>query len=292
MKKLSALIPVLLTSLIFFQTCSKNDKDYLVTIHTRFGDMKIILYDQTPQHKKNFIKLAKDGYYDSLLFHRVINGFMIQTGGPDSRNAERGDIIGNGGPGYTIPAEFVPGLIHEKGAVAAARQGDNLNPKKESSGSQFYIVQGKVWTEDELKKSRIDFNKLYQYFGNLIESSRYRVLNDSVMQLQMANKTQELTDLIISYKDTVEKEYDVELDLPLTEKQLRTYTTVGGVPHLDGSYTVFGKVVDGLNVIDKIASVKTNANDRPVEDVVITVGVERIPRKKIEEMYHFNYPES
>ncbi len=265
--------------------------DYLITMETKFGDLKMILYDQTPKHKKNFIALAEKDFYDSLMFHRVIGGFMIQTGDPDSKGSPATEKLGNGGPGYTIPAEFVVGLIHEKGALAAARQGDNVNPKKESNGSQFYIVQGKVWSELELRNSRINFNELYRYFGNLTERTSFKHVKDQVTLLQEEQKIQELQDLIINMKDTVEIEYDVELDLPITTKQIETYTTTGGTPHLDGEYTVFGKVVEGLDVIDKIAMVETGPNDRPLENIIIRLKVEKKNRKKIEELFGYKYPE-
>lgn len=284
-------ILIFLAGLLFISGCNKKDKDYLFTIKTKFGDMKMVLYDQTPIHKKNFIKLTKQGFYDSLIFHRVINKFMIQSGDPDSKEALAGQKLGNGGPGYTLPSEFIRGIIHEKGAVAAARQGDNINPERESSGSQFYIVQGKRWTEEELRKSRIDYNELYKYFGNLIERSSFRHVKDEVQKLQNEQKVEDLQDLIISMKDTVEMEYDVELDLPLTPKQIETYTTIGGTPHLDGTYTVFGKVIDGLEVIDKIATVPTGSDDRPEENIFLTVEMEEVDRDWIRETYNFSYPD-
>jgi peptidyl-prolyl cis-trans isomerase B (cyclophilin B) len=283
---------ILFSVLVSFQACNNKEKDYLFTIKTTFGDMKMVLYDQTPVHKKNFIELTKKGFYDSLLFHRVINGFMVQSGDPDSRKSLAGEKLGNGGPGYNLPPEFSGEIIHEKGAVAAARQGDNINPKQESSGSQFYIVQGKIWAENELRKSRIKYDELYKYFGNLIERASYKHVKDRVQVLQHEQKVEDLQDLIISMKDTIEMEYDVELDLPLTENQIETYTTVGGTPHLDGSYTVFGKIVDGLDIIDKIASVPTGPNDRPTENIFLTIEMEEMDRDKIVEIYDFKYPET
>ncbi len=282
---------IIFSGMFLTQACEDAGKDYLFTIKTKYGDMKMVLYDQTPQHKENFIELTKKGYYDSLLFHRVISGFMIQTGDPDSKGSQPNSKLGNGGPGYNIPAEFVPDLIHEKGAVAAARQGDNINPKKESSGSQFYIVQGKVWSEEALKNSRINYNELYRYFGNLIERTSFQHVKDQVVAYQNEQKMEALQDLIINMKDTIEKEYDVELDFPLTTRQVRIYTTVGGIPHLDGAYTVLGKVIDGLDVIDKISAVQTDPNDRPVENIVMTIEMEKMSRNKIEELYDFQYPE-
>ena len=273
---------------IILHSCSGN-KDYLVTIRTNYGDIKLILFDKTPKHKENFIRLAQKGFYDSLLFHRVIDDFMIQSGDPNTRTPNDIQSFGKGGPGYTIPPEFHPDLIHEKGVLAAARQGDNINPRKESSGSQFYIVEGMVYTEKSLRDSRINREELYKYFGNLIQRSAYQDLNEQAMQLQAENRIDELEVLILGYKDVIEKDYDVELDMPLTQQQIDVYTTVGGVPHLDGAYTVFGKVVDGLEVVEKIADVRTDASDRPVQDVIMTVEVQQMNRHKIEKEFNFKY---
>jgi len=189
-----------------------------VEIRTELGTMVVELYNETPQHRDNFLKLAKEHYYDSLLWHRVIPAFMVQGGDPNSKHAAAGVPLGNGGPGYTVPAEIVPGLTHKKGALAAARQGDQVNPTKASSGSQFYIVQGKPFTAAEL---------------------------DMVVQRNGRFGTP------VSY----------------TPEQVQAYSTVGGAPHLDGAYTVFGEVVEGLDVIDRIAAVERNPMDRPLTDI-------------------------
>lgn len=189
----------------------------MVIISTDFGEMKAVLYDETPLHKENFIKLAKEGYFDGTLFHRVIDGFMIQGGDPDSKNAKPGQMLGQGGPDYTVPAEFNPQLIHKKGALAAARMADQVNPKKASSGSQFYIAQGKVYTKDEL-------------------------MNLGSRMGRSFNKT-----------------------------QIDAYTSVGGVPFLDYEYTVFGEVIEGLDIIDKIAKVQKDGYDRPMKDIKMTI---------------------
>lgn len=186
-----------------------------VKITTNMGNIVVKLYGKTPQHRDNFIKLVKEKYYDGVLFHRVINQFMIQGGDPDSKTAEPKQVLGNGGPGYTIPFEYVPEYFHKRGVIAAARLGDRENPEKASSGSQFYIVQGRTFTDEELNK---------------IES---------------------------------------RTNHEFTAEQRQVYKTVGGTPHLDGSYTVFGEVVSGMDVVDKIARVVTDENDRPVEDVKI-----------------------
>lgn len=187
----------------------------IVEMVTSLGSMTIQLYDETPLHRDNFIKLAEEGYYNGLLFHRVINGFMVQGGDPDSRHAQSGGRLGVGGPGYTIPQEINPHLVHVKGALAAARQGDAVNPQKASSGSQFYIVQGKPVNIESLKAMQFQNGAVY---------------NDE--------------------------------DSKLISEQ-------GGTPHLDMNYTIFGRVINNLHVIDSIANVKTDANNRPLEDVKI-----------------------
>ena len=186
-----------------------------VLIETSKGNITAILYDGTPIHRDNFVKLAEEGFYDGILFHRVIKSFMIQGGDPESKDAPAGKVLGNGGPDYTLPAEIIPSYYHKKGVLAAARTSDQGNPQRRSSGSQFYIVQGKTYTD-----------------------------------MQM---------------DGMEK----QMNTKFTEDQRDDYATIGGVPQLDAQYTVFGEVVDGLNVVDAIAGVETGANDRPVEDVKI-----------------------
>ncbi|MBP5548068.1 MAG: peptidylprolyl isomerase [Bacteroidales bacterium] len=195
------------------------EKKYYVLIETSYGNMTAELYNETPKHRDNFIKLVKEGFYNDLLFHRVINNFMIQGGDPNSRNAAPGRMLGDGNLGYTVPAEFVKGLIHRKGALAAARMGDNVNPTKASSSCQFYIVQGNVWPLERLQ-----------------------------MLAQRMGKT-------------------------LDQQQIDVYTTVGGTPHLDYDYTVFGQVIEGLDVIDTIAAVKCGPGDRPVEDVKMKISL-------------------
>jgi cyclophilin family peptidyl-prolyl cis-trans isomerase len=194
---------------------SKKVKEVLIEFETTEGVMLVKLYNQTPQHRDNMVKLVKEGYYDGLLFHRVIKSFMIQGGDPDSRNAKPGQMLGQGGPGYTVPAEIIDSLIHKKGALAAARMGDQVNPTKASSGSQFYIVQGRPFNENELAS----------------------------MEARSG----------IKYNDA--------------QKQL--YATLGGVPHLDGAYTVFGELVTGFDVLDKIGNTQTSAGDRPVKEMKI-----------------------
>ena len=209
----------------------KKDRKRDVLMKTSMGDILLRLSDSTPLHRDNFLKLAKTGYYDSLLFHRVIQYFMIQGGNPTTKRLPPGQPAGNGGPGYLVPAEFRPGLFHKRGVLAAARQSDNINPQKASNGSQFYIVQGRVFTDAGL---------------------------DSVETFRLNG-----------------------LKIPPAQREM--YKTIGGAPHLDQSYTVFGEVIKGMETIDKIAAVSTSKGrdtDRPLEDVRI-LGTQLVKRKKL-----------
>jgi peptidyl-prolyl cis-trans isomerase B (cyclophilin B) len=213
---------------------NRKKKDYLVSLNTPYGTMRLVLYDQTPKHKENFIKLVNQKFYDSLLFHRIIPLFMIQGGDPKSRKAQADEPMGGGDIGYKIPAEFVPTLFHKKGALAAAR--DN-NPEKASSGCQFYVVQGRVWSDEELQKqiTRIQTRKGH---------------------------------------------------VP-TDEQKQVYKTVGGAPHLDGNYTVFGEVIDGLAVVDSIAKQPRNELDRPKQDIRMTMTGAWVKKKKIKKQFGY-----
>lgn len=206
----------LLLSLFFVSAYAQKPAHHYVVMDTEYGQSLLKLYNETPKHKENFIKLAREGYYDSLLFHRVIHNFMIQGGDPQSRYAAEKQVLGNGGPDYRIPAEFQEGLFHKKGALAAAR--DN-NPEKASSGSQFYIVQGHVFTE-----AGLDSLEIFRREGK-----------------------------------------------KFSDAQRETYTTIGGTPHLDDNYTVFGEIIEGLAVVDSIAGQKTDERDRPLSDIHMTM---------------------
>jgi peptidyl-prolyl cis-trans isomerase B (cyclophilin B) len=190
-------------------------EEVVVLLETTMGNIKLKLYNETARHRDNFVKLVESGYYDGLLFHRVINNFMIQGGDPDSKNAEAGVLLGEGGPDYTIPSEIYPQFMHKKGSLAAAREADPINPTRASSGSQFYIVQGQAYTDEAMEK-------------------------------------------MISEKG-----------IQLNARQRQVYATTGGTPWLDNKYTIFGETIEGFDVIDKIAIVKTDENDRPEEDVKI-----------------------
>jgi cyclophilin family peptidyl-prolyl cis-trans isomerase len=251
--------------------------------------MVAILYDETPKHKENFIKLAKEHYFDSLLFHRVIEGFMIQGGDPDSKNSTSGKRLGNGGPGYTIDAEFNPKFFHEKGALSAARMGDQVNPTKASSGSQFYIVQGTKYREADLK---IDGNKMGQGIQQFLQMPENQHLYDTLSKLYQSGNMDVYQQMITSLVPQIEKATGLKLQKDVPAELLKAYTTVGGAPHLDGGYTVFGKVIKGLDVIDKIATQPKDGLDRPVENIMMIVTVEEMSKKKIEKEYGYTYPDS
>lgn len=238
-----------------------------VQIKTSLGDITVRLYDETPLHRDNFIKLAKEGYYNGTLFHRVIKNFMIQGGDPDSKGAAAGVQLGTGGPGYTVPAEFVyPQYFHKKGALAAARQSDQVNPEKKSSGSQFYIVTGEVYSAGKLTQleKQLEQRMLQSIFDSLVVENR-----DKILQLRR-NRDQAGIAAIQEQlqKDTFAKAK--EMGKPkFTDAQREAYTTVGGTPFLDNDYTVFGEVEEGMDVIDAIQNVATGAGDRPSTDVVM-----------------------
>ncbi|HEX6225051.1 MAG TPA: peptidylprolyl isomerase, partial [Chryseolinea sp.] len=243
---------------------------------------------ETPKHKENFIKLAKEHFFDSTLFHRVIEGFMIQGGDPDSKKAQPGLPLGRGGPGYTIDAEFNPKFFHERGALSAARLSDQQNPSKASSGSQFYIVQGTKMSEEELKTDQVKLNQAMQQF---FQNPENRPAYDSIVSLYQSGDMKAYQDFFIRLKPRVEKATGVNTSKDVAPEILRAYTTVGGAPNLDGEYTVFGKVIKGIEVVDKIAAVTKGPGDRPLDDIPMTVTVEEMPKKKIEELYGYKYPE-
>ena len=207
---------IALSGSVLLGFCQK--KETTVLIHTNLGDIRVKLYDSTPLHRDNFLKLAREGYYDSLMFHRVIRDFMIQGGDPDSKNAPAGALLGGGGPGYDLPAEIQ--APHLRGVLAAARLPDAVNPGRKSNGSQFFIVQGQIQTDESLNQ------------------------------------------------------WEQRLNIKYSPEWRAQYKVKGGTPQLDGQYTVFGEVVEGLDVLDKIAAVPRDANDRPLEDIRMTMKVE------------------
>lgn len=244
-------------------------KDRIVEVETKYGNLKIRLYDETPAHRDNFIKLVHEKYFDGTLFHRVINGFMIQGGDPDSKGANSGKRLGEGGPGYQIPAEIKAGLFHKRGVLAAAREGDNVNPEKKSSGSQFYIVQGKIYTPAELDSLQIKMNgKLKSSIFKKIQMKKAELLS----KYQMEGELEKLTEAIDQIKFEVDSIFTME-KIVLSEQQIEAYTTVGGIPHLDGNYTVFGEVIEGMDLIDSIARVEKDDFDRPLKDISMKIKI-------------------
>ena len=238
-----------------------------VEISTTMGDIVVALYNETPKHRDNFIKLVNDKFYDGITFHRVINQFMVQTGDPNTKDADNKKMPGEGDTNYTIDAEFVyPKYFHKKGALAAARQGDQVNPERKSSGSQFYIVTGKAYNEPTLEYME---QKLQHQFKQSLFNELSKPHMKDIMKMRMANDTIGMNNLRDSLVVEVEKEAAKRGVPSFTPEQKAAYSTVGGTPHLDGTYTVFGEVVSGMETVDKIQKVATNERDCPLEPVRI-----------------------
>ena len=258
---------------------SKKDFDAVVTFHTPYGEMKAVLYDQTPEHKENFIEMVNKGYYDSISFHRIIREFMIQSGDADVPDMET----------HKIPSEFVPSLHHRKGAIGAARRPDNINPKKESSGYQFYIVDGRQWSEAELTT---DVDKMNVALATLFLLPEYDSIGQVMKKFYEEQNFDMYNKMVLELVPVVEQRLGREVKKPLRADRLETYTTVGGAPWLDDQYTVFGQVVKGLMIIDKIAELQVDENDHPLNRVPLRVSIEELPKRKITEMYGVTYPDS
>lgn len=237
----------------------------VVRMETSLGNIRFRLYDETSGHRENMLKLVREGYYNGMLFHRVIRDFMIQTGDPDSKTARPGMLLGDGDAGYTIAAEILPRYFHRRGVVAAARESDNVNPERRSSGSHFYIVQGRVFAVDSLEQAveRINNNRYVALF-NRLKAAR----EAEIMRGQAANDYESLMRINQELSEATREQFE-HVKLRLSEEQVKAYTTVGGTPHLDGEYTVFGEVIEGLDVLDRIAGQETDEYARPVRDVVI-----------------------
>ncbi len=237
-----------------------------VLLETTFGEIELALYNETPQHRDNFIKLVNQGDYNGVLFHRVINNFMIQTGDPDSRNARVDDLLGSGGPGYDLPAEIVyPKLFHKRGVIAAAREGDETNPERKSSGSQFYIVTGRRYSEYQL-------NAMIERLSEQKKAMKFQTLvRERMSEIESLQAKGDTTALMAVQNELIKQTEDWYSTNPIqfTPQQIEAYSTIGGTPHLDGAYTVFGEVIRGMDVVDKIQNVTTGKNDRPVDDVKI-----------------------
>lgn len=244
----------------------ENEKRTLGKLETTMGNITVALYNETPKHRDNFIKLVKEGVYDSTLFHRVIKQFMIQAGDPDSKNASDTAMLGSGDVGYTIPAEFNPKFFHKKGVLAAARQGDDVNPEKASSGCQFYIVTGRKFTEPQLLGME---NKINEQREEALFDSLARQHMKEIYKMRKAGDNAGLLELQDTLEAQARELADKEEKFRFTPEQIKAYSTIGGAPHLDGSYTVFGEVTEGMEVVDNIEIAKTNRADRPIENIRI-----------------------
>lgn len=272
MKKVLFYISIVLLSSCLISAKGNRKKPTLVLIETQYGNMKVRLYNETPLHKQNFTELVKGHFYDSLLFHRVIEDFMIQGGDPESKNAKSGKILGSGDHGERIPAEFVEGKFHKRGAIASAR--DN-NPEKKSSGCQFYIVQGRVFSNNDLDHIEEQHNApvKQKLLNDYLKSDKSKSDQEKLTRLQRARDFASFNHYCDSLVERlVEENPEVEL-FKFSDEQRKEYTTNGGAPFLDGDYTVFGEVIEGLNVIDSIASVETDQNDRPLSDVIMKMKI-------------------
>lgn len=241
-----------------------------VKISTMLGDITVRLYDETPLHRDNFLKLAREGYYDGTLFHRVIRDFMIQGGDPQSKGAPKGKSLGSGGPEYTLPAEISPALFHKRGALAAARLGDEVNPERRSSGSQFYIAWGKTYSDGQLAQlsKQLQMQAEKQVFEGLVAERRKEVMD--LRRNRDRAGLMALQDELLAKTAAIIKEQGLG---QLSAAQKEAYSTIGGVPFLDGQYTVFGEVEDGLDVVGMIQEAATGASDRPVDDIAMKVSV-------------------
>jgi peptidylprolyl isomerase len=253
--------------LLSFLSCSSHQStDSIVLIETRAGSIKIKLYNDTPIHRDNFLKLIKSGFYDSLLFHRVIKEFMIQGGDPTSKNAVSGALLGEGDAGYTLQAEILPNHFHHRGVLAAAREGDEVNPSRRSSGAQFYIVQGKKFTDDELKNLEVKLNgRNFQLLANQIAKD----LTDSLAKLPAKLPTDSIRNMVYLKATKIFKPFS------FSEEQKKAYKEIGGVPHLDGAYTIYGEVIEGMDVVEKISLLPTDANNRPLQDLKMHLKIIR-----------------
>ncbi len=262
--------------------CNSIDKnmDSLVKIHTNYGDITVLLFEDTPKHKQSFLSMAKEGMYDSTTFHRVINNFMIQGG----------DIALKAGfaneSKRLIPAEITTHHLHAKGALAAARQPDNVNPERKSS-TQFYIVQGRTYSKKEMQT---DLGKLNYAAGQYLQSETNLPLRDTLLIMQEQGRMDELQQILINLKEEIAAYTAINLDKTATPEQIALYTTVGGYPPLDFEYTVFGQVVEGIEVVDKIAGVQTGVADKPVEDIFITMEIIEMPKTEVAAKYGYEYP--
>ena len=244
----------------------------LVEISTNLGDMKFRLYDDTPKHRDAFIELATQGYYNGTLFYRVIQDFLIQGGSKSSKDAPPGKRIGYGDPDKTVDDEILPHYFHKKGALCAPRQPDEINPFKQSDISQFFIVKGRIHSNGELDTLELLVNRPIR--NKIIKKYMTPEIRETLKLLKEQKKVSEFREIADKIKEQIETEYNLQPEvMEFSQEQREAYKTIGGYPDLDGKYTIFGECISGFEVIDKIAALKTDNNDRPFSDVKITVRV-------------------
>lgn len=280
---MKGLIKVFLVALVMGLFSCAGSKDYVVTIETQYGNMVAIFFDDTPAHKSNFLKLAEAGRFDSTEFQRIIKGFMIQGGDVFTKE----NLPPDEWP--TLPAEIVSTHFHKKGMIAAARQGNSINPERRSNASQFYIVLGKKYNELELTT---DMEKLQNAFMKYVGLKTQEEVKNEYTRLYNEQKYDSLTYLMLSMRDELETSLNLKLTKDFTKEEIEAYTTVGGTPHLDKEYTVFGQIIQGMDVAEKISEVPTGRGDTPVDPVYMKVTVDKLSRNKIEKEYGYSYPES
>jgi len=261
------LLLVFLFISIGFESLSQEK---IVLVSTNLGDIKFRLYKDTPKHRDAFIELAEDGYYNGTLFYRVINGFLIQGGSRSSRNAPPGKRIGYGDPDKTVNDEIILHYFHKKGALCAPRQPDEINPFKQSDISQFFIIQGEVYTEGKIDTMELAVNRPIR--NNIVRKIYTDEIKAELKVLREEKKVAEFREIADRIKTDIETEFNLNPKvLKFSEEQRETYTTVGGYPDLDGKYTIFGECISGFEVIDKISALETDENNRPLTDVKIKV---------------------
>lgn len=263
---------IVFTGLLIFLMCQLFAQGRIVQISTNLGTMKFRLYDETPKHRDAFVQLAKEGYYDQTLFYRVIQDYLIQGGSRSSRNAAPGKRIGYGDPDKTVDDEILPHFFHKKGALCAPRQADNVNPFKQSDISQFFIIKGQVYSSGKLDTLEMAVNRPIQ---NKINAQYLTPeIKEKLAKLKSEKKVEEFRRIADEVKRQIETDFQLNPEkLVFNEEQRKAYTTIGGYPDLDGKYTIFGECISGLEVIDKIAALKKDENDRPLTDVKITVTI-------------------